>query len=102
MRTDRQLAPSVRGRRRPWLVALGVLLACLGALGVVWMVGAAGQRQEVLVVRQELAYGDEVTASDVGVVRVSVDPGVEVMRGCSEVRGAWVSLLPPGSHPGCS
>lgn len=61
------------------MIALGALLASVGALVVVWMVGAAGQRQEVLVLRQELAYGDELSASDLGVARVSVDPGVAVI-----------------------
>lgn len=98
-RTDRLLTPSVRGRRRPWLIALGALLASMGALGVVWMAGAAGQRQEVLVVRQELAYGDEVTAAVLGVSRVSVDPGVEVVpaSGRSEVIGLTAATrLTPG------
>lgn len=71
--------PAVRGRRRPWLVALGVLLAAVGALSVVWLVGAAGQRIEVLVMRQELNYGQPITAESVGIARVSVDPGVAVM-----------------------
>jgi hypothetical protein len=71
--------PAVRGRRRPWLVALGVLLAALGALAVVWLVGAAGQRVEVLVVRQEVPYGQTITDEDLGMARVSVDPGVSVV-----------------------
>jgi hypothetical protein len=69
----------VRPRRRPWLVATGVLLAAVGALSVVWLVGAAGQRQEVIAVRQEVAYGEVVEAADLGVTRVSVDPGVDVV-----------------------
>ncbi len=71
----------------------------MGALGVVWMVGAAGQRQEVLVVRQQLAYGDEVTAAVLGVARVSVDPGVDVVPASrrSEVVGLTVATrLTPG------
>lgn len=69
----------VRGRRRPWLVALGALLSAVGALAVVWLVGAAGQRVEVLVVRAEVPYGQAISAADVGVARVSVDPGVAVV-----------------------
>lgn len=72
------LAP-VRGRRRPWLIGLGALLAALGALTVVWLVGAAGQRQEVLAVRADVAYGQALTAADIAVARVSVDPGVAVL-----------------------
>lgn len=74
------LAP-VRGRRRPWLIGLGALLAALGALSVVWLVGAAGQRQEVLAVRSDVAYGEVVTAEDITIARVSVDPGVAVLPG---------------------
>ncbi|MGB7980103.1 MAG: SAF domain-containing protein [Candidatus Nanopelagicales bacterium] len=72
------LAP-VRGRRRPWLLGLGALLASLGALSVVWLVGAAGQRQEVLAVRSDIAYGQELSAEDLTIARVSVDPGVAVL-----------------------
>ena len=72
------LAP-IRGRRRPWLIGLGVLLASIGALTVVWLVGGAGQRQEVLAVREDVAYGQELSSDDVTVARVSVDPGVAVL-----------------------
>ena len=72
------LAP-VRGQRRPWLLGLGALLAALGSLTVVWLVGAAGQRQEVLAIRADVAYGQVLTADDVTVARVSVDPGVAVL-----------------------
>jgi hypothetical protein len=50
-------------------------------LTVVWLVGAAGQRQEVLAVRADVAYGQVVTAEDIAVARVSVDPGVAVLPG---------------------
>ncbi|HEX6887071.1 MAG TPA: SAF domain-containing protein [Candidatus Nanopelagicales bacterium] len=72
------LAP-VRARRRPWLIATGALLASVGALAVVWLVGAAGQRTDVLVLRQEVAYGEPIEVSDLGIARVSVDPGVAVL-----------------------
>lgn len=99
-RGDSLQGPPVRGRRRPWLIALGALLASIGALAVVWMVGAAGQRQEVLVVRQELAYGDEVTSADLGIARVSVDPGVAVVpasRRSDMVGLIATTRLTPGS-----
>jgi hypothetical protein len=69
----------VRGRRRRGLIAAGALLASVGALGVVWLVGAAGQRIDVVVVRQDVAYGEPIDAGDLGVARVSVDPGVAVV-----------------------
>ena len=51
----------------------------LGSLTVVWLVGAAGQRQEVLAVRADVAYGEAVTADDITIARVSVDPGIAVL-----------------------
>ncbi len=92
------LAP-VRGRRRPWLLGLGALLAALGSLTVVWLVGAAGQRQEVLAVRADVAYGEAVTAEDITIARVSVDPGIEVLAGAdrdSVVGQVATTRLAPG------
>lgn len=92
------VAVEVRGRRRPWLIAAGLLLTAVGALAVMWLVGAAGQRQEVLVVRQQVEYGEELEAADLGVVRVSVDPGVDVVpagqRGALEGQVATTRLTP--------
>lgn len=82
---------TVRPRRRPWLIAAGALVAALGALGVVWLVGAAGQRQEVLVVRAAVAYGEIIEDSDLGIARVSIDPGVAVVP--AEQRSALVGMV---------
>jgi hypothetical protein len=113
-RSPRSAAPSraglapVRGRRRPWLLGLGALLAALGSLTVVWLVGAAGQRQEVLAVRADVAYGEALTADDITIARVSVDPGIAVLPGVDQV--ATTRLVPgmlltagmvePGGEPG--
>lgn len=69
-------SPAIRARRRPWLIGLGALLVALGALAAVWLVGAAGQRQEVLALRSAVPYGQAVSSGDLSVVRVSVDPGI--------------------------
>jgi hypothetical protein len=90
---------AVRGRRRPWLIAAGALMASLGSLVVIWLVGAAGQRQEVLVVRQAVAYGSVVTAQDVGIARVSLDPGVQAIPAADRaqvVGRVAVTRLVPG------
>lgn len=73
-----QLVP-IRGQRRPWLFGLGALLSAVGVLIVVWLVGVAGQRQEVLVVSRAVEYGRAIAAEDLTVARVSVDPGVRVL-----------------------
>lgn len=80
----------VRGRRRPWLIALGALLASVGALVVVWLVAAAGQRIDVLVLRQPVAQGEVLSSDMLGVAHVSVEPGVEVIAASS--RGEVVGL----------
>jgi SAF domain len=65
-----------RGRRRPWLLALGVILTCLGALTGVWMINAVGERTRVLTVARHVPYGSVVTEADFAVAEVSVDPSV--------------------------
>ena len=97
-RSDTGLAP-VRGRRRPWLLGLGAFLAAVGSLTVVWLVGAAGERQEVLAVRADVAYGEVVTADDITIARVSVDPGIAVLPGAdrdSVVGQVATTRLAPG------
>lgn len=92
------LAP-VRGRRRPWLLGLGAFLAAVGSLTVVWLVGAAGERQEVLAVRADVAYGEVGTADDITIARVSVDPGIAVLPGAdrdSVVGQVATTRLTPG------
>lgn len=78
-RVQRATMAPARPRRRPWLIAAGLLMASVGALSVVWLVGAAGERQEVLVARNVVEYGQVVQAEDLAVARVSVDPGVAVV-----------------------
>lgn len=106
--------PVLRGQRRPWVIGLGVLLASVGALVVVWLVGAAGHRVEVIAIRQEVPYGQRISAEDLGVARISVDPGVVVVpavnRSSLVGQVATTRLLPgmilapgmvePGSEPG--
>lgn len=69
-------APLPRGRRRPALLALGVVLVVLGILGGVWLVRAAGERVAVLAVARPVPYGAVLTAGDLTRAEVSVDPAV--------------------------
>jgi hypothetical protein len=70
---------TARGRRRPWVVALGLFLASTGTVVIVWLVGVAGKRVEVLVLRQDVPYGQAIALADLGIARVSVDPGVAMV-----------------------
>lgn len=98
------LAP-VQGHRRPWLLGLGVLLTVMGALAAVWLVGAAGEREEVVVVARDVAYGQRLAAADLGIARVSLDPGVEAVPAAdrsSLVGQVATTRLAPGTLLGSS
>lgn len=69
----------VRSRRRPWLILMALLLSALGVLAVIWLVGVAGQRQDVLALARPVPYGQVIERSDLVVTRVSLDPGVAAM-----------------------
>jgi SAF domain len=71
--------PSPRARRRPGLLALGVALVAAGALTVAWLVTSAAQRVPVLVVARDVPYGTTLTAADLAVADVSVDPTVHTV-----------------------
>jgi hypothetical protein len=70
------VAITPRGRRRPGLIVAGIALAMVGALAAVWLVASAGQRSGVLVVARDVPYGATLTAQDLTVVDVSLDPSV--------------------------
>src|SRR5450759_1649299 len=65
-----------RGRRRPGLITAGVALAMLGALLGVRLVATAGDRTGVVVLARDVPYGSVLTAEDLRVTQVSVDPTV--------------------------
>lgn len=77
------LAP-VRGRRRPGLLAAGLMLTAMGALVAVWLVNGAGHRVPVLIVTRPVAMGSTITAADVGRAEVSVDTGVGTVPAAQE------------------
>lgn len=72
------MAP-VRGQRRPWLLAGGALIALIGALFVVWIVGSASDRQSVVAVTRAVPYGSTITEDDLTVTRLSVGSGVKAV-----------------------
>lgn len=65
-----------KGRRRPGLVTAGVALAMLGALVAVWLVTSAGDRTDVVMLARDVAYGSTLTADDLVLTAVAVDPAV--------------------------
>lgn len=69
-------APVPRGRRRPGLLALGVVLVVLGVLSGAWLVRSAGERVAVLALARPVPFGAVITAGDLTRAQVSVDPSV--------------------------
>ncbi len=69
-------APSLKVRRRPALLALGVCLAAVGILAGAWIVNTSGQREAVLVVAHEVPYGGVLNSADLTIAHISTDSGV--------------------------
>jgi len=63
-------------RRRWGRVAVGGMLALLGAWAGMILVATAGGRQERLALATDVAKGDKIERSDLKVVRVAADAGV--------------------------
>lgn len=103
-------AASLPRRRRPALLAGGVVLAILGALSSLWLVNATAQRRPVLVMARTVAMGSTVSAADLAVTEVSSDPGVSTVAAArrGELLGQVArtelvagSLLAAGSSSTC-
>jgi hypothetical protein len=99
------LAP-VRGRRRPGLLAAGLMLAAMGSLVAVWLVNGAGHRVAVLVVARPVAAGSTITTADLGRAQV-LAPGSVREAGPPAAGQVLVVLSLPaarmpasGLHPG--
>jgi hypothetical protein len=72
------LAPVPRHRRRSML-ALGVVLAGLGALAGAWVFASFSHRVEVLALTQNVAVGAQVTPADLAPVAISAGSGVKTI-----------------------
>lgn len=68
----------LRARRNPRLIALGVLSACLGALGVAYLYSAATSSQQVLVVSSAVARGKIIQDADIAITTIGSAPGIAV------------------------
>jgi hypothetical protein len=64
-------------RRRPVLWAAGTALVAVGGLSTAVLVGRAGDRVEVLAVARTVPVGQTITAADVTVARIPVDPALQ-------------------------
>lgn len=95
--------PKLRARRSPRLIALGVLLACLGGLGAVLVQSQTSSTQSVVLMAHSVARGDVVERSDVTVVTIGTAPGVRTVPAAhiAEMIGQTALVdLPEGTLPG--
>lgn len=93
------LAPPPKLRRRPVLVVASVAAVCLGALLAVLAYDSASTAQEVLAVRETVNRGEVITADDLLVARVGVDPALRPIGAerAQEVVGQRAALdMPAG------
>ena len=93
----------LRARRSPRLIAVGILLACLGGLGGAALLSSSTHTSSVVVMARSVARGDTVRATDLGVVTIGPVPGVLTIPSAqlSQLVGRSARVdLPEGSLPG--
>lgn len=72
-------ATTVRLRRNPKWIALGIVALCLGALGSFVLYNQLADARDVVAVRTSVSRGAQITATDLTVIRVGVTPGVNTV-----------------------
>jgi SAF domain len=71
-----QLVPPPKLRRRPAVVAGGIVAICLGAILAAWAWTSTTHTQEVLAARTTIARGSVIGAADLQRVRINADPAL--------------------------
>ena len=71
------LVPPPKLRRRPALVAGGIVAICLGALIAGWAWTATTNTHEVLVTRHSIERGAVIESDDLARVQISADPALK-------------------------
>lgn len=67
---------AVRTRRRPGVLAAGVALVAVGALGAAYLAQAVGQTVPVVAVARDVAAGEVIERADLTIADVSSDPAL--------------------------
>jgi hypothetical protein len=68
--------PAVRTRRRPGVLAAGVALVTVGALGAAYLAQAVGQTVPVVAVARDIGAGEVIERTDLTIADVSSDPAL--------------------------
>jgi len=66
-------------RRRTGLIALGIALVCLGGAGAAYLATSVGDTRPVLTLREDVARGEVIEASDLTVARINGDPALRTV-----------------------
>ena len=93
----------LRTRRNPRLIAVGVLLACLGGLTGATLLTTSSHTSSVVVMAHSVVRGETVRANDLGAVTIGRAPGVRTVPSSQLSRlvgHAALVDLPEGSLPG--
>lgn len=69
-------APTVRARRNPRLIIIGVLCVCLGGLGIGFAWQQASDSQQVVVMSHAIAKGQIVESADLSLTTIGSAPGL--------------------------
>ena len=85
-RTVPPAPPAVRTRRRPGVLAAGVALVAVGALGAAYLAQVVGQTVPVVAVARDVAAGEVIERADLTIADVSSDPALSPIAG-SELPG---------------
>ena len=73
------LASPPKLRRRPALIAASVAAICLGALASLYAYTSSSSAHDVLAVRNTIQRGSVISADDLEVVRIGVDPALKAL-----------------------
>jgi hypothetical protein len=75
--------PAVRTRRRPGMLAAGIALVAVGALGAAYLAQAVGQTTPVVAVARDVPAGQVLQRSDLTVAQVTSDPALSPISAAS-------------------
>lgn len=76
---SRPAAVRLRARRNPRLIVIGVLCACLGALGMGWAWHGAQRTQPVILVNRDITRGEKIKAGDLKTTTIGPAPEVQTV-----------------------
>lgn len=76
---SRPAAVRLRARRNPRLIVIGVLCACLGALGMGWAWHGAQRTQPVILVNRDMTRGEKIKVGDLKAITIGPAPEVQTV-----------------------